>query len=237
MIMLIGGSSSTGSSLLNQLLGRHPRMTISEESSLFARPQLITEWSKYKDRIIRSSPLRPLKSYGWHRENGVTIPYNSWQINRDRLGDMIQKHSRFSQFVKELKQDILTNQDTNVWAEKTPADALAMDLVSKLRGDTFLVSMLRHPLEAVASMVFRGYHPIYACCIYLLNTAFALSTDSNRKSIVKYEDLVDNYELVIEELLSNVGLRSVEIDWKKVGILLLYFAAIIIISMSIGQLF
>ncbi len=217
MIMIIGGASSTGSSLLNQLLGRHPRVLISQESSLFARPQLIMDWTRYKKRMLYWNKLNSLKSHGWHRENGLTIPSDTWQTSNQFLSEMIEIEHTYPRFIALLKGHILTKNDVDVWVEKTPANALTMSLLSQVLEGVHFITTIRDPLEAIASMVHRGFDAVYASCVYLLNSSFAMQSTLSNWTLVKYEALILDYKSIVAQLVDTAGLSIDQIDWNLTG--------------------
>jgi len=213
MKIIIGGSSSTGSSLLNQCLGRHRDILISPETSIYARPQLITHWHTYKDRILNWGKLKPLRSYGWHRENGINIPYDTWGVSDEDIRLIVERSENFDSFIKDIEQSILTHNHGTIWVEKTPANALTIPVLCGLLNDTLYITMVRHPLEAIASMINRGYEVLYACGIFLLNSSFGLSTDSDSCKVIRYEDFLENYQTMTERIITSVGLDPNLIDW------------------------
>ena len=215
MKLIIGGSSSTGSSLLNQCLGRHHDVLISPETSLFARPQLIRAWDTYKHRILNWGKLKPLRSYGWHRENGVAIPYREWWITADDLGNLIEHREDFSSFIQGLEKVLKDRNQKSIWVEKTPANALNMASLSNVLSNTEYIVMVRHPLEAIASMIHRGYDPLYACGIFLLNSSYALSIDSTKCRVIQYEDFLQDYQSITEKIIAEAGLDPACMDWAS----------------------
>ena len=213
MKVVIGGSSSTGSSLLNQCLGRHRDVVISAETSLYARPQLLTKWETNKARILNWSKLKPLRSHGWHRENGVAIPHNSWSVTNEDIDRLVRQAVDFDTFITSLEQSILMPNAGSVWVEKTPANALMIPAWSEVLRNTHFIIMVRHPLEAIASMIHRGYDTLYACGIFLLNTSFGLTTDSDNCIVVPYEEFLGSYKAITEDIALSVGLDPALFDW------------------------
>ena len=212
-MIIIGGSSSSGSSLLNQCLGRHRDVAISSETSIFARPQLIEQWDKQKSRLFDNNKLTPLRSYGWHRENGVQWPLQEWNLTLDELNHFVLIAEDYDQFINLLKNAILTKNGKSLWVEKTPANSILFSLLSKLFDTAVLVLTVRDPLEAIASMIIRGFDPLYAACIYLINSSMGLSIQTDKCVVVKYEDFVVNYQKLTKEILDKAGISSGHIDW------------------------
>ncbi len=188
-------------------------MIISPETSIYARPQLVTDWDRYKPRILNWSKLRPLRSHGWHRENGVSIPNGDWGVTDKEIELSIEQSQGFNSFISRVEQSIQEHNQGLVWVEKTPANALNMAALCDVLSDVQFIIMVRHPLEAIASMINRGYDTLDACAIFLLNSSFALATDTSRCQIIRYEEFLNQYQQVTEEVLSSVDLDPQEIDW------------------------
>jgi len=213
MKIVIGGSSSTGSSLLNHCLGRHRDVVISAETSIYARPQLLTNWETYKARILNWSKLKPIRSHGWHRENGIAIPHNIWGVTIEDIDHLVKQAADFDTFINTLEQAILMSNPRSVWVEKTPANALLIPALSEAQKETYFITMIRHPLEAIASMINRGYDTLYACGIYLLNTSFGLATDSDNCIVIRYEEFLGTYQAITERVALSAGLDPALFDW------------------------
>ena len=70
MAVLIGGSGSTGSSLLRTILNRHPLIFSGSELNFFNKKQLYYNWNKYKTRVLTKNNFYCLYTTGW-------FPYKS----------------------------------------------------------------------------------------------------------------------------------------------------------------
>ena len=215
MKVIIGGSSSTGSSLLNRCLGRHQEVVISGETSLFARPQLITKWEQHKGRLQNWSKFKPLRSHGWHRENGVVLLNDEWGLTHDELTGLIDSASTYETFIQIMEGSILTTANKSAWIEKTPANALTLPNLSMRLDRAYYITIVRHPLETIASMIHRGYDTLYSCGIFLLNSCFGLSIKSERWRMIRFEDFLEDYRAVTAEIIADVGLNPDLIDWDQ----------------------
>lgn len=214
MILCIGGSSSTGSSLLLQLLNRHKKIIGGPESSLFARPQFYNDWNKYKGRI-NTSQFSFLRNHGWHRDNGVNIPYQKLGISYVELKDLILKQTSFEKFLLELTSIINANNNTLWWAEKTPANSLLFHQHLQMEIPLTCILTIRDPFEAIASMVIRGFSPVYATALFLINTGFGIVSSKDHFMSIKYEDLTSAYELTCSAIAKFLGLDD-NFDWHQI---------------------
>ena len=197
-MIVVGGSASTGSSLLARCLDRHSKLSCGPETNLLARPQLIHHWDRYKKSLYGKQILK-LRNTGWHRYYGLTHhdPYYPW--SRLSLSSCASQVSGFKGFIKRIERDILSYYKTVEWIEKTPANVYTMALLLDKQMIQHAVLVVRDPYDAIASMVMRGHTEIYAVALYLLNTAVGLGACTQ---IVRYEDLVGDPALTLTKLIT-----------------------------------
>ncbi len=209
MLLSIGGSASTGSSLLVQLLDRHRSIIAGPESHILARPQLFRFFPI--SRVCLMHRPRLLSSHGWHMQRGIDFPFDFYQISPAELNDCLMNLHGYFEFLERLDQLINRRNQTSVWCDKTPANVYCFSFLTTVKK----LLTVRHPQEAIASMVHRGMDPIYASCRYLLDTGFGLSyVDTD--AIVKYELLIDDMEIILESICTMLDL-DMDFDWDKVS--------------------
>ena len=97
MRMLIGGSGSTGSSLLKNILSRHPEIFAGSETSLFTKRELYYNYSMHKWRILKSFPLG-LKSHTFHMYNGADLIHNEYGHSIESIKKLISLTFEFQEF-------------------------------------------------------------------------------------------------------------------------------------------
>jgi len=95
-----------------------------------------------------------------------------------------------------------------IWAEKTPSNAFTLHHFLDTFPGGYVIHIVRHPLDAIASLTNRGMSEYNAVAVYLLNTAMALELINHPRVItIKYEDLVIDPESTIEQMCSYLGLE------------------------------
>lgn len=189
MSILIGGSPSTGSSLLRRMLNRHTEIFCGSETSLFAKTELFTDWEEYKVRLFRPSHFG-LSNAGWHNFIGLEID-QEYGWSRKEVRQLIKTHFDFASFITAFYGPILERSKKLIWAEKTPSNAFTLQVFLKTFDDGKVVHTVRHPLDIIASLVNRGKSVFDATALCLLNMSKALLIESDpRYILVKYEDLV-----------------------------------------------
>ena len=93
MVVLMGGSGSTGSSLLKNILNRHTKIYAGEESNLFCKKELYADFNNSKHRITKRG-LFGLKNHGWHIYNGIDFVNNDYPISNAQIIEIaIKSHS------------------------------------------------------------------------------------------------------------------------------------------------
>lgn len=204
MGIIIGGSGSTGSSLLAQMLNRHSAIFCGPETALFTKTKLYTEWAKAKKKI----PGKGLKGDGWHRYNGIDLSEESFGLSVPEIQIMAESAQTFREFVDMLFAEVLKRTGKKIWAEKTPSNAIFFPRIRALFPDILFIHCVRDPYDTIASLINRGFNEFYATSLYLVNTSSALACRQDLLySEIDYENLVTNPEGTLTKVLSLKGLE------------------------------
>ena len=191
--IIIGGSGSSGSSLLATILNRHPEIAVGPELSLFNKPVLYeNDWNKFsknlKKYIIKGSStkgwflywksMRKIEKYGWEIESLI-------KMSMDCKNNV--------EFVDNFFDKFLKKNNKTIWAEKTPSNAYYFKSFLKLYPEGRIIHIYRDYKDVVTSFQKRGMTAYYSSMLYLYNTALALSCrDYKNYYELSYEDLVNN---------------------------------------------
>ncbi len=221
MPILIGGSPSTGSSLLRRILNRHSDIFCGPETSIFAKPVLYTNWNDKRHKILRPSVFG-LPNAGFHHYIGIDLD-DEYGISKNTCGEMIKKSENLSEFANLFYTPILERSEKTVWAEKTPANAFTLHHFLTEIPDSKVIHIVRHPLDVISSLFNRGKTVYEAIALYLLNTQSGLwSIEHPDHYMLKYEDLVSEPKDAVEDLCSflEVGFeeRMLSSDDVKSGV-------------------
>jgi hypothetical protein len=205
MAILIGGSSSSGSSLLQTILNRHSSIYCGPETSLFAKRNLFKNWDNNKHRITLTG-IKALRNPSWFLLNGLHLVDNTMLWSIKELQQIIAISPTFNSFVDKYFSKYLQHFNKNTWIEKTPTNAINFDLFLETFENAKVVHMVRNPYDTIASLVKRGYSPYFATGLYLCNTASGLSVKPNKKYFeIKYENLVNSPLEEISKLCATLG--------------------------------
>jgi hypothetical protein len=207
MIVLMGGSGSTGSSLLKNILNRHPSIFAGEESNYFCKRELYLNFTKNKKRIPHRGILG-LKNFGWHIYNGIDLVDNHNPITNEELYNLIDQSDTFAALSQSLKEHFTSERKEQIWLEKTPANASSFSTFLSHFPEGKVIHITRHPLDTIASLISRGYDLFYATGIYLINTASAMNVMNHERSLlVQYENLIQNSEREINRICDFLGVE------------------------------
>lgn len=205
MSILIGGSPSTGSSLLRRMLNRHPDIFCGSETSLLSKAELYDDWTKNKTKLLKKS-FFGLSDAGWQNFTGVALA-EDYPWTKKELKPILTKSDSLVKFITTFFAKCLSENEKSLWAEKTPSNAFTFDpFLQTFGSEAKVVLTVRHPLDAISSMHNRGMTLYDSICVYLLNVAKAsLLHDNTNLKIVKYEDLVSNPEMTLKSLCEFLG--------------------------------
>ncbi|MCB0643972.1 MAG: sulfotransferase, partial [Phaeodactylibacter sp.] len=203
--VLVGGSPSTGSSLLVNILNRHSAICSGPETYLFIHPKLYTDWATYKRYLLRPKPFGGLKSIGWGPLNGAILKHKEYGYSTTQIQQLIQDSPTLQAFA-----DIFFTQQSGcqTWIEKSPSNVLAFPHFLESMPNAKVLLTLRDPYDTIASLVARGMHPVIAAAAYLVNNAFALRSYGHpRFSSLIYEEWIQSPKVALQPVLQTLDLH------------------------------
>ena len=204
MPVIVGGSPSTGSSLLRQMLNRHPEVYCGPETSLFAFPQLFEDWNGSKGKLLSQ---RGLTAPDIQLTRGTDLIGHEQQWERSGLVELMTESASLPAFADAYFARPMRVYGASIWAEKTPANVLNFKAFHRAFEEPVVVHVVRDPLDTIASLVTRGLSVHAAVSRYLFNTAFGLSAkDLTGYVEVKYEQLVTDPERALTAVLERMDL-------------------------------
>lgn len=191
MSIIMGGSGSTGSSLVKNILNRHPDVFAGGETSFFAKRMIYENWNGAKNRISQRG-LFGLRNFGYHIYNGTDLEESEYLLSSSEIKQLAESSDSLSEFCNQYYSNALTDNIAKFWIEKTPANSACFDLFLTKMDTGKVIHMVRNPYDTIASLWARGYELYYAVGIYLLNTGSGLQARKYRHRYheVRYEEVV-----------------------------------------------
>ncbi|NNF34828.1 MAG: sulfotransferase [Saprospiraceae bacterium] len=204
--ILIGGSGSTGSSLLKNILSRHSSVFAGNETSLFTKKKLYEDFTGHKKHILKRFP-QGIRSHSYHMYNGVDLVSEEYGHTTSSLIELINKSSDFQSFADGFFENGIDRFGKTHWLEKTPGNAFLFKEFLNSFENSKTIHLTRNPLDTIYSLIRRGFNLVESCGIYLLNTASALrAKDYDDHYQLKYEDLITHPEATVKRLLNFLDL-------------------------------
>ncbi|RMG87653.1 MAG: sulfotransferase [Bacteroidetes bacterium] len=205
-MVLVGGSGSTGSSLLQNILNRHPDIFAGPETRLFIYPHLFHHWNRYKTRLTGRT-LRTIRSHGWSVRGRADLLQPEFGWEAEALERAIRQSDSIAGFAEVFFGKPLRERGARVWVEKTPQNACSFRVFPQYFSGGKMIQTLRNPYDVMASLHARGFNAYEAAGYYIYHTSAAASLhDHPDWYAVHYEDLVTRPAETVEALLGFLGL-------------------------------
>lgn len=203
---IIGGSPSTGSSLLRQILNRHSQIVCAPETHLFCKPALYTNWNTQRAKLLKMS-IFGLSSNSLLGFVGLQLEEVE-SIDHSELADTLKKSENFPDFVNQFFKTFLGLKADQLWGEKTPCNSNCFKYFLSTFETSKVIHITRNPYDTIASLKARGLSITQACSRYLFNTSNAINLhDHPNYKLIKYEDLVLSPEGTIKGLMAFLNLQ------------------------------
>lgn len=190
MGVLIGGSGSSGTTLLRSYLNRHPDVRSGAELNFFNKEIFFTNWESHRHRLLKKGQ-RGVSTNGWFPYPGTNLLHGDYGWSLESLEKIIESSPRISDFSERFFSPSMKESGARLWIEKTPSNAYCFPSFLDEFPEGKVIHVIRDPYDSVASMVKRGMSEYFAAGVWIYNNAAALrAKKSTRYCQVRYEDLV-----------------------------------------------
>jgi len=167
----MGGSGSTGSSLLKNILNRNERIFSGGETAFLSKRLVYDDWPKAKKRLQRRK-TKGLRNFGFHIYNGTDMCSPEYLWKPDELDSAAVASMNLDEFCEVYFGKALELTGATTWIEKTPANAACFASFLNHFQDSKVIHMVR-----LSARHFKG-----------------------RCHIVKYEDLIKDPDGTVSEV-------------------------------------
>ncbi|MEO1715240.1 MAG: sulfotransferase, partial [Bacteroidota bacterium] len=118
----MGGSPSTGSSVLVNILNRHSALCAGPETYLFMHPKLYRDWTTYAPALQRRRLVNHLCSEGWFVFHGTILGNSFYQWNPQEISTLTKTSKTLAEFVARYFARVRRAQGAERWVEKSPSN-------------------------------------------------------------------------------------------------------------------
>ena len=213
--ILIGGTPSSGSSLLSVLLDNHSQICCGPELSLFSHPFF---WSKIPKqdwfRVLRQKIEDNDKLDDEHNIYNGFINHNctvdlldlKWYgTNKDDLISLLETTENGADFFIKWAQIQAHRHNKIVYCEKSPPNIFTCNYFVNSVPESICILCIRNPLDTISSLRKRGLKLYTAASIWLCEAyIISLSKDKDSIYINRYEDLVNDPIKMLNKLFSEM---------------------------------
>lgn len=207
MKILMGGSGSSGSTMLRSVFNRHPEIFSGAELNFFNKQQIFSEWEKCKPLLSVKRKVKPITTQGWFPYPNHNLLHEDYGWTHNELNNVLQDSESMEDFVDIFFKKPLQTHKKKIWIEKTPSNAYSFKHFLKTFPDGKVIHITRNPYDSVASLVKRKMSPFFATGIWVYNVSSALSARGlDHYLMIKYEDLITNPQDEIEKLFQDLSI-------------------------------
>jgi hypothetical protein len=207
-LAIVGGSGSSGTTLLAHLLSKHRSIVSGPEMKFFNHPDALSldalranQASLFARRrlppgyYVVPTFLRAGRDYGIDEQL-----FARWVSGSTEIRDV---HASFVRHMCERTS-------TSVFVEKTPSNVYSFAALAEQFPEVPLIHQIRDGRDVVASFRSRGKSLFHAASLWLYDTLCGLRVrDSASYLETRYEDLAFEPEKALVQILSHLGL-----DWE-----------------------
>lgn len=203
--VFIGGSASTGSTLLRVMLDRHPEICSGPELSVFNKQKFLREFDEDRSAFIRWL-RKGLRTSGYSFYYKFFHHRKAYGISDDDLLKWSREAADVKAFMDRLIAHCLDYTQARVFVEKTPSNALSFPDLLELYPRARFVHVYRDGRDVVCSLRKRRFSWFQGTSSWLFNTAAALRLKGHPNYFqVSYRDLVTQPEEQLSALCDFIG--------------------------------
>jgi hypothetical protein len=187
---LIGGSPSSGSTLLADLLDSTDISSVGPELEFFCNRK-IYDFSNFKKNPTQTSELIALRSTGIYFKKEALDKYGCDSTQWDQW---TQESKTLTEFTEKFSKNFIKTRNKNatgIVLEKTPQNINAIELFLKEFETGYFINIVRNPLNVFESLQKRGWGELTSWATWLIyQTKMSPYLNHPRVITVKYEDLI-----------------------------------------------
>lgn len=198
--IFIGGSGSSGSTLLSVLLDKHPLIACGPELSMFNKSAIYEDFAQVQARFS-SWLTKGIRTDGYFRYYPFCTHLTDYGMTKERLLDWLHAARNLREFCDYFIEAVLRERQKTIFAEKTPSNAYCFPQLRELYPRARFIHIYRDGRDVVCSLRQRGFSWFQAASMWLYNTAAALRLESHTAYYaLSYESLASDPEQTLQAL-------------------------------------
>lgn len=217
-LVLAGGCGSSGTTLLANLLGRHPLIVAAPEFDVFNHAETLSLDGLRSD--IDALFERRRLSRGFKLVVSFLSPGKAVGIDHATLRAWLREASSIGDFYARIAAHMCAPRSARYFVEKTPTNVYNFRALSREIPELPLIHQIRDGRDVAASLVTRGKTLFYAGSRWLYDTTAGLGARGGPRYLeTRYEDLVSDPQQLLSRVLAHLGLaydaRILEADGER----------------------
>ena len=204
-LALVGGCGSSGTTLLIQLLSRHPQVATAPELNFFNHPESL-DLARFADSLDALLARRRLTS-GYKQVATFLGPRGELDLPRERLADWAARARDAGELHRRLAEHVCARVGATCFIEKTPTNVYAFARLARESPDVRLVHLIRDGRDVAASLAQRGRSLFAAGSRWLYDTLAGRGARGSSAYLeLRYEDLVTGPSATLARVFAHLGL-------------------------------
>jgi hypothetical protein len=213
IMILIVGVGRSGTTLIREILNKHPNVNIAPETSFYNRL-----WASRKllgSIKIRHNVPKWLYYLLFHSHDPSMENYKFLLFDLVSDFENNPPHS-YEEMFQRILEKFAKSKNKRIYGEKTPNHIFYIDHIKKRIPKTKIIVTIRDPRAVTSSMIKRGdlynkaYQPAIEWYIGMEKIFKLLEFHREDLFIIKYEDLIDDSYTVIKDLCKFLNIEFYE---------------------------
>jgi len=205
--VIIGGSGSSGSTLLAAILGSHPEIICGPEMSFFNKQVIYDDYTRFQ-KMLPVWLKKGIPTNGYVLYSGFFRGREYYGVKDNQILDWANEARSLREFVMLFQSHILLKQGKVRFAEKTGSNAYCLQEFIKIFPECKIIHLVRDGRDVVCSLMKRGMTLFRASSHWMYNTSAAMACrDLPQYLEISYEDLVTHSTDVIKQVCDHIEVQ------------------------------